>query len=72
MACHDAQNIIALSHKRKSARSRPWVRSGRVSVLEAAGEVGYFSVVKGAGCLLVDGSDLVGDVLDAFVLEPAG
>jgi hypothetical protein len=43
-----------------------------VSVLEAAGEVGYFCVVKGAGCLLVDGSDLVGDVLDAFVLEPAG
>lgn len=45
---------------------------GLLSVLEAADEVGYFFVVEGAGCLLVEGSELVGDVLDAFVLEPAG
>jgi len=34
--------------------------------------VGYFCVVEGAGGLLIEGSELVGDVLDAFVLEPAG
>ena len=34
--------------------------------------MGYFFVVQGAGGLLVEGSELVGDVLDAFVLEPAG
>ena len=45
---------------------------GLLSVLEAADEVGYFCIVEGAGCLLVEGSELVGDVLDAFVLEPAG
>ena len=45
---------------------------GLSSVLEAAGEVGYFCIVEGAGCLLVEGSESVGNVLDAFVLEPAG
>ncbi len=45
---------------------------GLPSVLEAADEVGYFCVVEGAGCLPVEGSESVGDVLDAFVLEPAG
>jgi len=40
--------------------------------LEAADEVGYFCVVEGAGGLLVEGSESVGNVLDAFVLEPAG
>jgi len=34
--------------------------------------VGDFCVVEGAEGLLVEGSELVGDVLDAFVLEPAG
>ncbi len=34
--------------------------------------MGYFCVVEGAGGLLVEDSELVGDVLDAFVLEPAG
>ena len=45
---------------------------GLLSVLEAADEVGYFCVIEGAGCLLIEGSELVGDVLGAFVLEPAG
>ena len=38
----------------------------------AADEVGYFCVVEGAGGLRVEGSELVGDVLGAFVLEPSG
>ena len=40
--------------------------------MEAADEVGYFCIIEGAGGLLVEGSESVGDVLGAFVLEPAG